>query len=379
MTNVREYNFDTKQILSTLREWVEVESPTFDKDAVNRMMDLCSNFLAEMGGRLERVPGKKNLGDCLRATFNETPGNSNSPGILIMGHMDTVHPIGTLIKLPFRIDGDKCFGPGIFDMKSGNLIAMEAVKMLMKEGDLPDLKITILITSDEEIGSPSTRSLIESESLRSKYVLVPEPGLPDGGYVSGRYAIARFNLKTEGVPFHAGINPKAGKSAVKEMAKKIIEIEDLSNDDRTFSAGVIKGGQWVNCVSSECIAEVISMAKEQKNLDEGSSTILGLTSNLEGIKFTVERGVVRPVWEPNDGTLNLLEVTKSICKGLGLPFSHGSMGGGSDGNFSGALGVSTIDGLGTLGDGYHTLNEHLYIDSIAKRANVIANIIKQLK
>ena len=379
MTEIKEYNFDTKQILSTLQDWVEVESPTFDKDAVNRMMDLCSNFLAQMGGRLERIPGKQNLGDCLRATFNETPENLNSPSILIMGHMDTVHPIGTLKHFPFRVDSNKCFGPGIFDMKSGNLIAMEAVKMLMSEGDLPNLKITILITSDEEIGSPSTRSLIESESLRSKYVLVPEPGLPDGGYVSGRYAIARFNLKTKGVPFHAGINPKAGKSAVKEMAKKIIEIEDLSNDDRTFSAGVIKGGQWVNCVSSECIAEVISMAKEQKNLDEGSSTILGMTRDTEGIKFTVEKGVVRPVWEPNEGTLNLLDVTKSICEGLGLPFSHGSMGGGSDGNFSGALGVSTIDGLGTLGDGYHTLNEHLFIDSIAKRANVIANIIKQLK
>ena len=378
MTEIKEYDFETEQILNTLRDWVEVESPTFDKEAVNRIMDLCSNFLAERGGRIERIPGKKNLGDCLRATFNETPDNINSPGILIMGHMDTVHPIGTLKKLPFRIDGNKCFGPGIFDMKSGNLIAMEAVKMLMKKGDLPNLKIKILITSDEEIGSPSTRDLIESESLRSKYVLVPEPGLPDGGYVSGRYAIARFNLKTEGVPFHAGINPKGGKSAVKEMAKRIIAIEELSNDDRTFSAGVIKGGQWVNCVSSECSAEVISMAKEQKNLDEGSSTILALTKNAEGIKFTVEQGVVRPVWEPNDGTLKLLDITSTVCKGLGLPFSHGSMGGGSDGNFSGALGVSTIDGLGTLGDGYHTLNEHLYIDSIAKRANVIANIIKQL-
>ena len=379
MTEINEYKFETKKILSTLQSWVEVESPTFDKNAVNRMMDLCSNFLAEMGGRLERIPGKNNLGDCLRATFNETPENFNSPGILIMGHMDTVHPIGTLKKLPFRIDGEKCFGPGIFDMKSGNLIAMEAVKMLIGKGDLPNLKITILITSDEEIGSPSTRGLIESESLRSKYVLVPEPGLPDGGYVSGRYAIARFNLKTEGVPFHAGINPKAGKSAVKEMAKRIIEIEDLSNDERTFSAGVINGGQWVNCVSSECFAEVISMAKEQRNLDEGSSTILGLAKSEEGIKFTVEQGVVRPVWEPNDGTLNLLAITNSVCKDLGLPFSHGSMGGGSDGNFSGALGVPTIDGLGTLGDGYHTLNEHLYIDSIAKRANVIANIIKLLK
>ena len=327
MVEIKGYNFETKKILSTLQDWVEVESPTFDKDSVNRMMDLCSNYLAEMGGRLERVPGKQNLGDCLRASFNETSENYNSPGILIMGHMDTVHPIGTLQKLPFRIDGNKCFGPGIFDMKSGNLIAMEAVKMLMKEGDLPNLKITILITSDEEIGSPSTRSLIEAESLRSKYVLVPEPGLPDGGYVSGRYAIARFNLKTEGIPFHAGINPKAGKSAVKEMAKKIIEIEELSNDDRTFSVGVIKGGQWVNCVSSECFAEAISMAKEQKNLDEGSSTILDLTRNEEGIKFTVEQGVVRPVWEPNEGTSNLLAITNSVCNGLGLPFSHGSMGG----------------------------------------------------
>ena len=145
MTEIKEYNFETKKILSTLQEWVEVESPTFDKEAVNRMMDLCSNFLAEMGGKIERLPGKKNLGDCVRAAFNETPENINSPGILIMGHMDTVHPLGTLRKLPFRIDGDKCFGPGIFDMKSGNLIAMEAVKMLMRKGDLPNLKIKILI------------------------------------------------------------------------------------------------------------------------------------------------------------------------------------------------------------------------------------------
>ena len=159
MTEINEYKFETKKILSILQSWVEVESPTFDKNAVNRMMDLCSNYLAEMGGRLERVPGTQNLGDCLRASFNETSENHNSPGILIMGHMDTVHPIGTLKKLPFRIDGEKCFGPGIFDMKSGNLIAMEAVKMLIGKGDLPNLKITILITSDEEIGSPSTRAV----------------------------------------------------------------------------------------------------------------------------------------------------------------------------------------------------------------------------
>ena len=157
--------------------------------------------------------------------------------------------------------------------------------MLQKENKLPGLGIKFLITSDEEIGSPSTRELIESESLRSKYVLVPEPGLPDGGYVSGRYAIARFKLRTEGIPFHAGINPKAGKSAIKEMAKKIIEIEAMSDENRTFSVGVINGGEWVNCVSSICDAEVISMAKKQENLDEGIATILAMNKKNSEIKF----------------------------------------------------------------------------------------------
>jgi glutamate carboxypeptidase len=292
--------------------------------------------------------------------------------------MDTVHPIGTIKKLPFRVDGNKCYGPGIFDMKSGNLIAIEAIKMLQENGHLPNLAIKVLITPDEEIGSPSTRQLIEAESARSKYVLVPEPGLPDGGYVSGRYAIARFNLRTEGVPFHAGINPKAGKSAIKEMAKKLIQIEEMSDNSRTFSVGVINGGEWVNCVSSVCNAEAISMAKKQKNLDEGISKIMSLNKKNSDIKFTVEQGVVRPVWELNNQTQKLLELTQEICKNLHLPFSHGSMGGGSDGNFSGALGIPTIDGLGTLGENYHTLKEHIYIDSIEKRANVIANIISNL-
>lgn len=378
MREVKEYIFDTSSILRVLESWVTLESPTFDYQAVNNMMDLCSNHLAEMGGRIERIPGKNNLGDCLRASFNETSENIDKPGILIMGHMDTVHPIGTIKKLPFRIEGNKCYGPGIFDMKSGNLIAIEAIKMLQKENKLPELGIKFLITSDEEIGSPSTRELIESESLRSKYVLVPEPGLPDGGYVSGRYAIARFKLRTEGVPFHAGINPKAGKSAIREMAKKIIEIEEMSDENRTFSVGVINGGEWVNCVSSICDAEVISMAKKQKNLDEGIATILSMNKKNSEIKFSVDQSVVRPVWELDDGTKKLFDLNQEICKGLNLPFSHGSMGGGSDGNFSGALGVPTIDGLGTLGENYHTLKEHIYIDSIEKRANVIANIVSNL-
>ena len=379
MAKVTKYKFNTKSILAVLEKWVNLESPTFNAHAVNNMMDLCSNYLAEMGGRLERIPGKNNLGDCLRASFNETSENIDKPGILIMGHMDTVHPIGTIRKLPFRIEGNKCYGPGIFDMKSGNLIAIEAIRMLQKENNLPDLCIKVLITSDEEIGSPSTRELIEAESSRAKYVLVPEPGLPDGSYVSGRYAIARFNLKTEGVPFHAGINPKAGKSAIKEMAKKIIEIENMSDENRTFSVGVINGGEWVNCVSSACNAEAISMAKKQKNLDEGISTILSMNKKNAEIKFSVEQGVVRPVWELNNGTKELFDLTQEICKTLKLPFSHGSMGGGSDGNFSGALGVPTIDGLGTLGENYHTLKEHIYIDSIEERANVIANIVSNLE
>ena len=233
--------FDADAMLAGLREWIECESPTFDPAAVNRMMDIASRALILAGGRIERIAGRMGFGDCIRASFpHATP---NVPGILLMGHLDTVHPLGTLAKLPFRREGNRVWGPGIQDMKGGNYLSLEAIRQLQRAGLKTRLPVTVLFTSDEEVGSPSTRDLIEAEASRHKYVLVPEPARPDGGVVTGRYAIARFNLEATGRPSHAGARLGDGRSAIREMARKLIEIEDMTTDSCTFSVGVIHGGQ----------------------------------------------------------------------------------------------------------------------------------------
>ena len=195
--------FDAGEILARLMRWAGCESPTFDAAAVNRMMDLASRDLALMGARIDRIPGRMGLGDCVRARFPHPAGDA-APGICVMAHLDTVHPAGTLEKLPVRREGNKCYGPGILDMKGGTVISVEAMRHILAAGMATKLPVSFLLTSDEEIGSPSTRDIIEAEAARNKYVLVPEPARPDGGVVTGRYAIARFNLKTTGRPSHAG-------------------------------------------------------------------------------------------------------------------------------------------------------------------------------
>jgi len=216
--------FNVEHMIKGLKPWIECESPTYNADAVNRMMDLVSYDLVAMGASIERIPGRQGLGDSVRASFPHP--DAGKPGILISGHMDTVHPLGTLDVLPFKRDGSKCWGPGIQDMKGGNYLTLEAIRQLMAAGIQTRLPLTVLFTPDEEIGTPATREIIEATARANQYVLVPEPATEGGGVVWGRYAIARFNLETIGQPVHAGVDPRLGQSAVKEMARRIIEIED---------------------------------------------------------------------------------------------------------------------------------------------------------
>jgi glutamate carboxypeptidase len=368
--------FDENDMLAGLRPWVECESPTFDAAAVNRVMDLASRDLVIAGARIERIAGRMNLGDCVRATFPHA--DQNQPGILVMGHMDTVHPIGTLAKLPFRREGNINWGPGICDMKGGNYAALEAIRQLARAHIPTKLPITYLLTSDEEIGSPSTRDLIEAEAARHKYVLVPEPARPDGGVVTGRYAIARFNLEATGRPSHAGAQLAKGRSAIREMARKLIEIEDMATEDCTFSVGVIEGGQWVNCVTTTCTGEALSMAKRQEDLDRGVAAMLALGASSNDVAFQVTRGVTRPVWEPDGKTMALWERASAIAESLGFAIPHQSSGGGSDGNFTGAMGIATLDGLGVQGAEMHTLNEHILVDSLPRRGRLLAGLLATL-
>jgi glutamate carboxypeptidase len=368
--------FDSEVMLQGLRAWVECESPTWDASAVNRMLDLAARDMAIIGASIEPIAGRQGFGGCIRARFPHR--KQGEPGILIAGHLDTVHPLGTLQKLAWRRDGAKCFGPGIFDMKGGNYLALEAIRQLQRASFTTPLPITVLFTPDEEVGTPSTRDIIEAEAARNKYVLVPEPGRPDNGVVTGRYAIARFNLEATGKPSHSGATLAAGRSAIREMARQILAIDAMTGDDCTFSVGIVHGGQWVNCVASSCQGEALSMAKRQADLDSGIERMLKLSGTANDVTFTVKRGVTRPVWEPDAGTMALYEKARGVAKQLGTDLPHGSAGGGSDGNFTGAMGIATLDGLGVRGADAHTLNEHIEVDSLAERGRLMAGLLAAL-
>jgi len=367
---------DTNDMLVALRPWVECESPTFDAAAVDRMMGLAAADLQALGAAVEHIPGRMGFGGCVRATL---PHANPGPGILVMGHLDTVHPVGTLAALPWRRDGGRVYGPGTMDMKGGNLMALHALGALARAGIATPLPVTVLFTPDEEVGSPSTRALIEAEAARHRYVLVPEPAQPNGGVVTGRYAIARYDLRATGRPSHAGSRLAEGRSAIREMARQIMAIEDMTTPDCTFSVGVVRGGQWVNCVATTCVGEALSMAKRQGDLDHGIARMLALSYSVEdGTGFAVTRGVTRPVWEAGPGTMALYERAAEIAHGLGFGLAHGSAGGGSDGNFTGAAGLPTLDGLGVEGAGLHTLDEHLLEESLVPRGRLFAGLLATL-
>jgi glutamate carboxypeptidase len=368
--------FDSETMLAGLRPWVESESPTWDAAAVNRMLDLAAREMAIMGASIELVAGRQGFGGCVRAKFPHA--KQGEPGILIAGHLDTVHPTGTIEKLKWRREGNKCYGPGIFDMKGGNYLALEAIRQLARATIATPLPITVLFTPDEEVGTPSARDLIEAEARRNKYVLVPEPGRPNNGVVTGRYAIARFNLEATGRPSHAGSTLSSGRSAIREMARQILVIDGMTSEDCTFSVGIVHGGQWVNCVATTCTGEALSMAKRQADLDRGVERMLALSGTSNDVTFKVTRGVTRPVWEPDAGTLALYDKARSIAASMGLDLPHGSVGGGSDGNFTGALGIPTLDGLGVRGADAHTLNEHIEVDSLAERGRLMAGLLATL-
>jgi glutamate carboxypeptidase len=376
--STHELPFDLDDMIARLRPWIETESPTFDASAVNRMVEVAAYDFAAAGATIEFIPGRMGFGGSLRARFPHK--DQGKPGILVSGHLDTVHPLGVININPYRREDGKLYGPGIQDMKGGNFVALEAMREIARSRLATKLPVTFLLTPDEEVGTPSTRDLIEQEALKNKYVLVPEPALRDGGAVVGRYAIARYNLETVGKPSHAGWLLKEGRSAIRRMAEKIIEIEALTTDDCTFSVGVIHAGQWVNCVSSSCNAEALSMAKTQKDLEDGVARIMALGGDKDGVELIITRGVTRPVWEPGQPQdMKLFNFANDIAKEIGFTMSVQSSGGGSDGNFTGALGVPTIDSIGVRGEGLHTLGEHIFEDSLVERARLHAGLFLSLE
>lgn len=369
--------FDADAFISGLKPWVECESPTYDPAAVGRMMDLAAVELAELGAVIERIPGRMGCGPSLRARVPHP--DMGAPGIVVSGHMDTVHPVGTLAQNPFRQEGGRVYGPGILDMKAGNFMAVEVMRQILRAGLRTPLPVTFLFTPDEEIGTPSTRALIEAEARRNRYFLCVEPSLPDNGVTTGRYAIARFEITAEGVPSHAGAKLRDGTSAVRELARRILEIEEMTGESCTFSVNDVTSGQWVNCVPAFARAQVLSMAMRQPDLDEGRARMAALSGSRNGVTFTVRETVTRPVWEDDrPETMHIYDLAARISGQMGMDLPRASSPGGSDANFSGALGVASLCSLGPGGDGYHTLGEHLDATTIVPRCRLFAGLLMNL-
>ena len=370
-------SFSSQEILEGIMRWAAVESPSVSPDAVARMFELAEGEFKQSGASIERREAPNGCGPVMLARFD---GKKPGPGILVLGHLDTVHPVGTIEgPLKLRIEDGKLYGPGVFDMKGGIYLALYALRRARAEAGLTELPVTFMMIPDEELGSPNTRQLIEDEARRAKYVLVPEPARL-GKLVSGRHAFARYTVKTHGKPAHAGADNKVGRSAIRAMASLIETIEGATDMDRlvSFSVGVVNGGLFVNVIPTECTAQVLCVASSPENLQYVHDFMANLQSPSEGVTIEVIKGAERPLFQASEGTLKLFEIARETAAGFGLHLEHGQFGGGSDGNFTGALGVPTLDGLGVVGAGAHTHNEHLVVADLAPRARIFAGLLGQL-
>jgi glutamate carboxypeptidase len=367
--------FNAEAILDGITRWVLVESPTNDPAGVNRMMDLAAETMDALGASIERRPGVDGFGDIVTARVGP-----HEPGILVLAHLDTVHAVGTINGSVPRREGDRFFGPGAYDMKGGAFIATYALGVLLGAGERPQLPITFMFIPDEEVGSPSSRGWIEDEARRQRCVLVPEPSQEHGDLITGRWAFQRFIVDARGVPAHAGANRADGSSAIREIAAQIPAIEAISDATRnvTVSVGVVRGGTFVNVVPSECTAEVLAVTTTAEDFDTVLRRMTSLQPQQTKIKLDVRCGPVRPLFEPTPASLGMYEKARGLANRIGFDPGHGTVGGGSDGNFTGALKVPTLDGVGVCGDGFHTSQEHLLISSLVPRTRLLAQLFHAL-
>lgn len=372
--------FSEDEILQGIVTWAGVESPTYSAAGVNAMMDLAEDMLGALDASVERLPGRDGFGDAVVGRI-AGPGGADGAGILVLSHLDTVHEIGTLdSRLPIRREGDRVYGPGVLDMKGGARLGVEAMRALQRANVSPKLPVTYMFTPDEEVGSPSSRERIEAEAKKHKYILVPEPLRPWGAVVTGRHAIQRFWVRTHGRPSHAGLTKAQGHSAIAKMAEVIGRIEAMTDYDKgtTYSVGTVHGGTFVNVVAVKCEAQVLCVAPSNALLAQVCERMLAMNGEEDGVRIEVEQGLTRPVAEPHKDTMRLYEHARKLAGEIGLDFDHCQSGGGSDGNFTGALGLATLDGLGVAGEGAHTFREHLLVSSLTPRCRLLAGLLETL-
>ena len=375
-----EPRIDAEEILTGVLEWVGIESPSHDSEAVNRMADRVQHDMGSIGAHVERIPGIDGFGDLLKA---RTPWGGDGPGILVLSHIDTVHPIGSIEEvLPVRREEDRVYGPGIYDMKGGAYLAYYAYRHLVRKGLETPLPITFLYIPEEEVGSPTSREIIEREALNNKYVLVTEPAREGGKIVTSRKGVADFHLTVKGRPAHAGARHEDGRSAIKEMAKQILRLEEMTDYECgiTFNVGMIEGGTGINVVPAQCTVNVDMRVPDEDTGEEMCEWVLGLTAIDADVTLEVSGGMNRPPYNKDENITALFEHAKTLAAEIGFELEDVvKTGGGSDGNFTAALGVPTLDGLGADGHGAHSDYEHIYYSSLEPRTKLMLRLFQTLE
>lgn len=374
-----EPRIDPDEILAGIREWVEVETPSGDGAAVNRLVSRVEAQLGQLAMRVVRHPGRDGFGDTLEA---RSPWGGEGPGILVLAHLDTVWDIGTLGRRPFRVDGDCVYGPGIYDMKGGGHLAFYAYRHIVRQGRETNLPITFLFVPEEEVGSPTSREHIERAARDAKYVLVLEPGRTGNGVVTSRKAWGRFVMTVTGVSAHAGSGHEHGRSAVVELSRQILRIEAMTDYARgiTTNVGVVTAGGpgKGNVVPPLATAEIDLRAPDEATAAEMVERIRSLRAIGPDVTVTVEGGINRPAFERHEGVARLYETARRLAADMGMELPETSTGGVSDGNFAAALGVPTLDGLGVLGAGAHAEHEHLLYSSLEPRTRLVLRLFEEL-
>ena len=361
-----------EQMISKLKQWVEIESPTTDKSSVDQFGDEVAASLGELGMSVE-IDSQPSRGNHIVARWI-----GKGPKILIIGHIDTVWELGTLERMPFRREGEIAYGPGIFDMKGGIVVTYFALQLLREHG-LHHSNVTLLLNSDEEEGSETSRGLIEREAQNASCAFVLEPSGPDNGLKTKRRGVGEYLIRTFGRAAHAGVEPEKGVSAIEELCRQILTIQSWNKERSGISANVdvVHGGTRSNVIPAEAqgIVDVRCDSPEDKSwIEERFSSLKAIHP---GARLVVEGGVNRPPLVRSPQVLELFKDASEIASSFNYSLKEYWTGGGSDGNFTSALGVPTLDGLGVEGEGAHADHEQIIVSSLPRRANLLYHLIRK--
>lgn len=377
-TRLRYFEERSDQIVQTIRQLVETESPSDNKEAVDRLGTLLAGRFEGLGGhaKFHRV---RNFGDHLQVDF--AAARSGKP-VLLLGHLDTVYPLGTLATMPCRVADGRLSGPGAFDMKSGIAFMLHAIEGLRAwHADILPRPVTVLLVSDEEVGSDTSRLITENLATKSAAVLVLEPSHgPKGALKTARKGIGEYVLKVTGKAAHSGLDFEKGQSAILELARQIVAIQKLIDPKRglTLNVGTVQGGTRVNVIPAEASAVLdVRVARKQDaaGIDRKLRSLKPLNRKC---KIEIAGGINRPPMERTSSVAALYKKASDIATQLGWKLEEAAVGGGSDGNFTAALGVPTLDGLGGVGEGAHATHESILISELPKRAALLAELIASI-